>query len=98
MTRVGGRSVTGASSREGNGDIEQKCNWGHGETSGHRSITGAWLHSLQQCMMYFRAWECSYKLNDQPVCERVTASTRLKTFLSTEMVESKFLQNLHKWS
>ena len=24
-----------AALRECNGDIEQKCNWGHGETSGH---------------------------------------------------------------
>ena len=42
--------------------------------SGHESVTGAWLHSLLECMVYSWAWECNYKLNDQPVRERVTAS------------------------
>ena len=38
------------------------------------SVTGAWPHALQQstCMVYSQVWE--YKLNDQPDCERVTAS------------------------
>ena len=47
-----------------------------------RSVTGvhgsAWFHGLQQCIVYSRAWECSYQLNDQPVRERVTASCELK--------------------
>ena len=34
----------------------------------------AWFHGLQQHVVYSPAWECSYKLNDQPVRERVTAS------------------------
>ena len=29
---------------------------------------------MQQCIVYSRAWECSYKPNDQPVREGVTAS------------------------
>ena len=62
-------------SRECIENTEQKCNWGHGETSGHRSVTGARLGGLQQCTVYFWAWECSYKLNDRPVREQVTAST-----------------------
>ena len=33
-------------------------------------------------MQYSRAWECSYKLNDQPVHEQVTAS--VYTFLGME--------------
>ena len=24
--------------------IQKNCKWGHGKTSGHRSVTGAWLH------------------------------------------------------
>ena len=34
--------------QEFNGDIEQKCNWGHGETSGHtcRSVMSAWVCSM----------------------------------------------------
>ena len=31
----------------------------------------AWLPGLLECT---RAWECNQKLNNQPVCERVTAS------------------------
>ena len=41
MTRVGWKKCNN-SSRECNGDIhvEQKCNWGHGEMSGHRGVMG----------------------------------------------------------
>ena len=45
-----------------------------GKTSGHGIITGAWLHSLLECMVYYWAWEYNYKLNYQPIHERVTAS------------------------
>ena len=58
---------------ECNGGIEHKCNWGHGETSGHKSVTGEWLHGSLQWLVYSWAWECNYKVNDQPVCERVMA-------------------------
>ena len=47
----GGRSVTGVYG-ECNRDVEQKCNSGHGETNGHRSVMGEWLHGLRQCMVY----------------------------------------------
>ena len=50
------------------------CDWGHGETSRQRSVTGAWLHGLRQCMVYSQPWECSYKLNDQLIRKRLTAS------------------------
>ena len=53
---------------------EQEYNWGLGKMSGHRSVTGPWLHDLLECMVYSLAWECNYKLNDQPVREWVTAS------------------------
>ena len=33
-----------------------------------------WFHGLQQCIVHSWAWECSYKINYQPVHERVTAS------------------------
>ena len=42
--------------------------------SGHNNVTGAWLHDLLQCEVYSWAWECNYKLNDQTICEWVTAS------------------------
>ena len=46
---------------------------------GWKSVTGVHgsilFNNCQQCIVYSRAWECSYKLSDQPVCERVTAST-----------------------
>ena len=35
-------------------------------------------HGLQQCIVYSLSWECSYKLNDKPVRERVTASIIIK--------------------
>ena len=50
MTRVGWNKCN-RRSQECNGNIQQKCNWGHGETSGHRSVPVAWLHSLQQCVV-----------------------------------------------
>ena len=44
-------------------------------------VMGEWLHGLQQCMVYSWALECTfcsymYKLNHQPVRERVTASEK----------------------
>ena len=71
------------SSRECNGDIKQKSNWGHGETSGLTSVMRAW----QQCMVYSRAWECSYKLNDQPIREWVTASNTISLISMTLHVD-----------
>ena len=43
----------------------EKCN---------RSSQECVVHGLKQCIVYFRAWECSYKVNDQPIREQVTAS------------------------
>ena len=42
--------------------------------SGHGSAMGACLHGLLEYMAYPWAWEGNYKINDQPVHERVTAS------------------------
>ena len=47
MMRVGWKKCN-KSSRECNGEIEQNCNCRHGETSGHRSVTGEWFHGLLQ--------------------------------------------------
>ena len=61
---------------------ESRCNWEHGKTSrhgktsGHKSITGERLNGLLQ-YVHSWAWECSYKLNDQPVHERIAASSIL---------------------
>ena len=70
---------------ECNGGIEQKCNWGQkSATSGHKSVTGAWLHGLLQYMVYSWARECNYKLNAQPAHEWVTASPKLNTRILCE--------------
>ena len=45
--------------------------------------------------MYSRAWECSYKLNDQPVCERVTASIITMCNISY-LFEQMSISNLHQ--
>ena len=66
------------SSWECNGDTEQKCNWGHGKMSGHRSVTGALLDGSLECMVCTWAWECHYKVNNQPVPEWVMASIKFK--------------------
>ena len=42
--------------------------------NGHRSIIGARLHSLLECMVYSWVWEGNYKTHDQSIHERVTAS------------------------
>ena len=59
---------------ECNGGIEQKYNGGHEKTSGHNGVAGGWLHGSPQCEVSSWAWEFNYKLNNQPVRERVTAS------------------------
>ena len=40
----------------------------------NRSSRGTLFNSFQKCIVYSRAWECSYILDDQPVRERVMAS------------------------
>ena len=41
--------------------------------SGHKSATGEWVSGFT---VYYNAWawECNYKLNDQPVREQVKTS------------------------
>ena len=46
----GGRTVRGVHGSV-MGNTEQKSNWAHQKTSGQRSVTGAWLHGLLQCMV-----------------------------------------------
>ena len=70
---VDGGSVTGIHGSV-TGDIEHKCNWRDRKTSRHRSVTGACLYGLLECMV--SSWKFNYKvkLNVQPVREWVTVS------------------------
>ena len=55
--------------------------------SGHSSVKGEWLQGSQQCVVYYRALECSYmyKLNYQPVRERVTVSVSYSSSSSSRI-------------
>ena len=67
-----GGSVTGMH-RSATGK-RAKCNWEHGNgMNSHKSTTGTWVHVLLKCTLGW-AWEGNYKINDQLVCEWVTAS------------------------
>ena len=65
------------------GIYNKKCNLGHGEKSGHRSVMDEWLHGLRQRMVCSRALECSFQPNDEPICERVMASLNIIHGLTT---------------
>ena len=53
----------------------KRVSWGHGSaTSRHRSVTRHGLiHGLLKCILgHGIKVHCNYKINDQPICERVT--------------------------
>ena len=62
--------------------------------SGHESVTGAWLHSLLEYVVYSWAWECNYKLTDQSVCERVTSSYNYSTCTAVVLITLSLNSNL----
>ena len=58
----GGRSVT-VVHRSVMGVLNKHITVGLEKRVGiYRSVTGTWLHSLLQCMVYSWTWECNYKL------------------------------------
>ena len=71
----------------------------------NKSVTGhteiQWVHSETQWgVVYSLAWDCCYKLNHQPVCERVTAGVILFESSSPHYEFWKFLLllvNTCKW-
>ena len=65
----GGRSLTGVhGSVTGIQNKRVQCNWEDGNEWA-QNCAGAWLHSVLECMVYSWAWDCDYKINDQPVQE-----------------------------
>ena len=58
--------------------MQNKCEAGEGHekkaTNGYRSVTGARLHSLVECMGHSWAREGNRKTHDQPILERAKAS------------------------
>ena len=49
--------------------------------SRNKSTTVAWFNTLVKCNFGHWKVHCDYKINDQPICEQVTASIHVVLFL-----------------